>query len=80
MFYGRRLQQIFPELELLHIDKLGIDGDLVEAAAYAVMGEAALRSEAMRTDFSTRGSNAPWPVSGDISQPPLVRKKVTVAI
>jgi len=74
MFYNRRLQRSLPEVELLHIDQLGVDGDLVEAAAYAVMGEAALRGEALRTDFSARGARAPWPVSGVITQPPAVCK------
>ena len=69
MFYCNRLRLFFPNLELLPIDDLGVESDLVEAAAFAVMGEATIRSEAVWTGVG-RGSGSNWTILGDISQPP----------
>ena len=76
--FVRRLSHHLPDLELRSIDELGIDGDLVEAAAYAVMGEACLSGEALET-LPGRSTNRIrkdplQPVLGHISQPPVRTK------
>lgn len=70
IFIKDRLQESLPNLKLELIDDLGIDGDLIEASAYAVMGEAALRSLPMSNKHKNRMA-----ILGDIIQPPLVLKK-----
>ncbi len=65
----QRLQDRLPGCEIGRIDGLGIPGGLVEAAAFAVMGEAALRSDALPTLFTGRRARS-VPVSGRIVQPP----------
>jgi anhydro-N-acetylmuramic acid kinase len=68
IFFVTGLKQQFPELNVLPIDDLGIDGDYVEAAAYAVMGQACLRSQvSVKTGEQRKG---PKPVLGKITQPP----------
>jgi 1,6-anhydro-N-acetylmuramate kinase len=52
------------------IFSLGFDPDLVEASAYAVMGEAALRGETLSTQFGTSKRPSWQPVLGQITQPP----------
>ena len=63
-----RLRHHLPDLEILSIDELGIDGDFVEAASYALLGEACLRSEPM---IETGGARA---ILGKIVQPPLKQR------
>jgi len=58
-----RLSRHFHGIEIELIDRLGVDGDLVEAASYAVMGEAALRSESLDKKQT---------IAGAIFQPPRV--------
>lgn len=67
--FVRRLRHHLPNVEIDMIDTLGIPGGLVEAASFAVMGEAALRSEALPTRFDGKRGRA-VPVSGRIVQPP----------
>jgi anhydro-N-acetylmuramic acid kinase len=69
-FLTRRLAEIFDDLEVCSVSDLGIDPDLVEAAAYAVMGEACLRSESLPTAFGAGGRQRRQPVLGLIAQPP----------
>ena len=70
MFFIGRLQHYLPDLQIARVDDLGIDGDFVEAAAYAVLGEATLRSRAVAV-HPTRRSRSLWnPVLGEIVQPP----------
>jgi len=64
-FLVSRLSQHLPEVEISFVDELGIDGDFVEAVAYAVLGEAAIHGEALSTIH--RGRRA---ILGRIAQPP----------
>ena len=70
IFFVDGLKRNFPRLEILMIDTLGINGDLVEASAYAVMGEWCLRSRSMQTRFVGRRPQTLLPVPGKITQPP----------
>lgn len=72
-FFTRRLARVFENLKISSVQELGIAPGLVEAAAYAVMGEACVRSEARPTQFGER-SSASIPVSGSIVQPPVTRR------
>jgi len=58
-----RLSRHFHGIGIELIDRLGVNGDLVEAASYAVMGEAALRSESLDKKQT---------IAGAIFQPPRV--------
>lgn len=68
-FLVERLRQVLAPCEVTSVAELGVDPDLVEASAYAVMGEACLRSKALPTRFSGNRSRL-QPVSGTIAQPP----------
>jgi anhydro-N-acetylmuramic acid kinase len=57
-------------LPVTTVTELGMDPDLVEAASFAVMGAACLRSEPMRTQFKGADSQKVKPISGRIVQPP----------
>ncbi|UCG61397.1 MAG: anhydro-N-acetylmuramic acid kinase [Candidatus Zixiibacteriota bacterium] len=70
IFFIDRLRYHLQDLDILAIDALGIDGDYVEATAYAVMGEACLRSRAMATVFRSGRTQKVRPVLGRITQPP----------
>ena len=52
--FMRRLRRQLPDIDIKPIDEMGIDGDLVEAAAYAVMGEAAIRGEELELTAGDR--------------------------
>jgi len=69
-FFVRHLGALLDGLEVVTVASLGYDPDLVEAAAFAVMGEAALRGEALPTGFAGRGGSRWQPVLGKIVQPP----------
>ncbi len=69
IFFVRRLGQLLPELTIRLADELGCDADFIEAAAYAVMGEACLRSEALPAKTNKQASRT-RPVLGRIAQPP----------
>jgi len=69
-FFARRLKELLDGVTVDSIFSLRFDPDLVEASAYAVMGEAALRGEPLPTRFGT-SKRSPWrPVLGQIIQPP----------
>ncbi|MCK4632543.1 MAG: anhydro-N-acetylmuramic acid kinase, partial [candidate division Zixibacteria bacterium] len=68
IFLVKSLARMLPEVEVVAVDELGIDGDFVEAACFAVMGEAALRSEPLPTTGRRK-----LPVMGIIAQPPVDR-------
>jgi len=70
IFFVKRLIELLPELKILAIDKIGISGDYVEAAAFAVMGEAAVRSERLPTCYPESAGSMLRPVMGVIAQPP----------
>ncbi len=70
IFLVKRLQNCLPEVHVCRIDDLGISGDYVEAASYAVLGEACLRGESM----SRTADGATKPILGRITQPPTVKK------
>ncbi len=65
-FIVKRLRHHLPDLKILAIDELGVNGDLLEAASYAVMGEACLRSESL----DARAGRRRRPILGRIAQPP----------
>ena len=69
-FFARRLSDRLGGLKVVSIAALGYDPDLVEASAYAVMGEAALRSEALLTQYGQGVFCRHLPVLGRIVQPP----------
>ncbi len=67
----QRLAEELPRLTIRPVDDLGIDGDLVEASAYAVMAAACIRSEALPS-IARRGMDSRLrPVLGRIAQPPV---------
>ncbi len=79
-FLVERLGQHLPDLDIRSIDELGLHADYVEAAAYAVLGEACLRSEPLPVSSRMpRGKSTP--VLGRIAQPPVswsqMRARVT---
>jgi 1,6-anhydro-N-acetylmuramate kinase len=55
-----------PDVTIRPADEFGINGDFIEAAAYAVLGEACLRSEALPASRPSQTR----PVLGRIAQPP----------
>jgi anhydro-N-acetylmuramic acid kinase len=69
-FFLRHLRALVNGLEVVTVASLGYDPDLVEAAAFAIMGEAALRGETLSTGFAGRGGNRRKAVLGRIVQPP----------
>ncbi|RME25544.1 MAG: hypothetical protein D6800_07500, partial [Candidatus Zixiibacteriota bacterium] len=73
-FLVSRLVTLSEGMEVSSIDALGIPADLVEAAGFAVMGDAALRGVAWPTKFDGR-QRRKWPVAGAIIQPPTVAKE-----
>jgi anhydro-N-acetylmuramic acid kinase len=68
-FMVRRISELLEALPVASIKKLGVNPNLVEASAYAVMGEACLRSESLPTRFDNR-SRQKQPVLGRLVQPP----------
>jgi anhydro-N-acetylmuramic acid kinase len=70
IFFVDGLMDHLPGINIESVDVLGIGGDYVEAAAYAVMAEACLRSRAVATGFSGGSRPSRWPVLGKITQPP----------
>jgi len=69
-FFMRRLKEYLVDLDVGTVKELGFDPDLVEAASFAVMGHACLRSLVMPTRFDRRRVQAIQPVPGRIVQPP----------
>jgi anhydro-N-acetylmuramic acid kinase len=69
IFLMRRLEESMPKLQVHSADELGVDADYIEAAAYAVMGEACIRTESLPTTAHRRTKQ---PVLGRIAQPPQV--------
>ena len=68
-FIKEKLQQELKSVELLSVNDLGLDGDLLEATSYALMGAACLSSRPMPTRFDGQPVRT-WPISGRIVQPP----------
>jgi len=71
-FFVKRLGEVSNGIIVLDADQLGINADYIEAAAYAVMGEATLRSEPLPTVFDGKNKNKLIPVLGKIVQPPVM--------
>lgn len=69
-FFVERLGEALKGIKILNADLLGISADFIEAASYAVMGEAALRGEPLETVFNSNKRNNHKPVLGKIVQPP----------
>ncbi len=72
-FLAARLGHHLPDVSIISIDLLGIDGDLVEAACFASLGEMALRGAGSRDGAVTRRGWTAVPVRGQIVQPPVMR-------
>lgn len=72
-FIVNRLKCHLPNTAIHLVDELGVNGDFIEAAAYAVMGEACLRSEALSILSGSRKGCAP--ISGRITQPLMKRAR-----
>jgi anhydro-N-acetylmuramic acid kinase len=68
IFLVERLGRLLSDVTIRMADDLGVDADFIEAAAYAVMGEACLRSEALPASTVSAGVR---PVLGRIAQPPV---------
>jgi anhydro-N-acetylmuramic acid kinase len=73
-FIVNRLRLLLPEMEIHRADELGINADFIEAAAYAVMGEACFRSEPLNLREKNKTGLAS-PVLGRIVQPPVNRRR-----
>ncbi len=69
-YFVRRLTDMLYPNDVASIAELGFDPQLVESSAYAVMGEAGLRGEPLRTRFDSSRPQLPQPVLGHIVQPP----------
>jgi 1,6-anhydro-N-acetylmuramate kinase len=69
-FIRERLSHHLSGVSLGSVRELGIDPRFVEAAAFAVMGAAALNSRPLRTVFRGNRPQAVQPVLGKIVQPP----------
>jgi anhydro-N-acetylmuramic acid kinase len=69
-FLKNRLSELLGGLPVTTVRDLGIDPDLVEATAFAVMGGATLRSRPLVTRFDGRNQNV-RAVLGTICQPPV---------
>lgn len=74
IFLVGRIRAHLGDCDAKPIDALGIEGDFVEAAAYAVMGEACLRSTPMDTVFTGTTGQVVVPVLGRLTQPPVKRQ------
>lgn len=72
-FFRHRLQEHLGKIEVGSISELGFNPDLVEASAFAVMGEACLRGEELPTRSGGRDRPRRIPVPGRIVQPPRKR-------
>lgn len=71
-FFIERLRHYLPDLDIVPVEELGFDGDYLEAACFAVLGEAAIRGKAMPTYSPRKRSKAS--VLGRIVQPPIARR------
>ncbi len=69
-FITERLADLLDLSGVTSVSAIGFDPDLVEASAFAVMGEACLRSEPIRTRFDGKSLQRLMPVPGRIVQPP----------
>lgn len=72
-FFPKRLSELLGGVEVTSVAELGSDPDLVEAAAFAVLGEATLRSESVASNTGRdqrQKQHERRPVLGQIVQPP----------
>ncbi len=69
-FIAGRLREHLDDIAVRSINELGVNADLVEASAYAVMGAMTLWSHPVQTKFTGGRPQAVWPVLGKIVQPP----------
>ncbi|HUV30549.1 MAG TPA: anhydro-N-acetylmuramic acid kinase [Acidobacteriota bacterium] len=69
-FFMQRLQAVLPGVGVSTVRDLGLDPDLAEAACFAVLGYATLRSDPMPTRFDGRRRRPLRPILGKIVQPP----------
>jgi anhydro-N-acetylmuramic acid kinase len=70
-FIAGRLREHLDDIAVRSINELGVDADLVEASAYAVMGAMTVWSHPLQTKFTRGKRQAIWPVPGKIVQPPV---------
>jgi anhydro-N-acetylmuramic acid kinase len=71
-FFVERLRYHLPDLKVVPVEELGYDGDYFEAVSFAVLGEAALRGEAM--PVYSRRKRGKAGILGQIVQAPLSSK------
>lgn len=71
-FFCRRLSELLPGLKVTTVRDLGMDPDLVEATAFAVMGACTIWSLPLPTQFRDKAQRT-IPISGAICQPPVER-------
>ncbi|MDF1544713.1 MAG: anhydro-N-acetylmuramic acid kinase [bacterium] len=69
-FFVKRLRESLAEIEIAPVEELGLSGDYVEAAAYALMGEMTLRGKASPTLFDRKNQQRRFPILGSLFQPP----------
>ncbi len=74
-FLRRRLQEALPTIEVTTVAALGMNPGLLEAASYAVMGNACLKSIPLRTLFYPGAKQNLRPILGRIAQPPISVKQ-----
>ncbi len=73
-FLVNRLRHRLPEMEIHRADQLGFNADFIEAAAYAVMGEACLHSTPLSLRSKNKSGSAS-PILGRIVQPPVSQRR-----
>jgi len=72
-FFVQRLRELLNGVKVLDAGQLGINADYIEAASYAVMGEATLRGEPLPTVFDRKKQSKLKPILGKIVQPPVIK-------
>lgn len=74
-FLRKRLQDVLSPLEVTTVAELGMDPGLLEAASYAVMGYACVKSKPLRTLFYPGAKQNLLPILGRLAQPPASEKQ-----
>jgi len=77
IFFRNRIKYYLPVMDVAMADELGVKADYIEAAAYAVLGEACLHSKSLIHSV-VNDRKKKYPVLGKITQPPLSMKKKTL--
>ncbi len=67
IFLVKRIKVHLPDIEVLNVEELNIDGDFVEAVCFAILGEAALRSKSLNFQSGIQSNGRV--ILGEIAQP-----------